>query len=159
MKTITRILCPTDFSNSAKKSIDYAEQLAMESGAELILAHVFDTPASFSISGQEHPRDPRIQLELDSVLSDSPLKNKIQRIQHAGIPGEVICWMAQERACDLLVMGTHGRTGLQRALFGSVAEYVLRHARCPVLTIRDHVPGEPPLERPNVVPVMAPRYM
>jgi nucleotide-binding universal stress UspA family protein len=159
MQTVTRILCPTDFSTGAAKAVEYAEKLAREADAELFLVHAFDTPVTYTISGQEHPRDPRIQEDLDAVLANSQHKPKIHRLQHAGTPGEVICWMAQDNKCDLIVMGTHGRTGLSHVLFGSIAEYVLRHARCPVLTVRNRDVNEPPLARPSVMPVMAPRFM
>ena len=78
---------------------------------------------------------------------------------HAGPPGEVICWMAQEQQCDLVVLGSHGRAALAHLLLGSVAEYVLRHARCPVLTVRDRPADEPPLAEPRVLPVPAPRFL
>lgn len=159
MPNITRILCPTDFSEAAAEAVVYAEQMAREANAELLLLHVFDVPLSYSIKGQEHPRDARIELQLNEILSDSPHGDKIIRLQQAGDAGEVICWMAQDRMCDLIILGTHGRTGLAHLLFGSVAEYVLRHARCPVLTIRDRDPNEPMLTRPNVAPIMAPRFM
>ena len=159
MQTIRKILCPTDFSTSAANAAKYAEGLAREADAELFLFHAFDTPATWTLSGQEHPRDPSLQLQLDAVLADSPHAHKIHRLQHAGPPGEVTCWMAQEQHCDLIVMGTHGRGGLKHLLFGSVAEHVLRHARCPVLTVRDRDPDEPPLERPSIVPMKAPRFM
>ena len=159
MQTITRILCPTDFSDSAEKAVGYAEKLAIDTKAELLLFHAFDTPATWTLSGQEHPRDPKIQQELDGVLFDSPHARKIERLLHAGPPGEVICWIAQDRKCDLIVMGTHGRTGLKHLLFGSVAEYVLQHARCPVLSLRERDPKEQPLVRPLTMPVLAPRFM
>ena len=159
MQTITRILCPTDFSATASKAAIYAERLAREADAELFLFHAFDTPTSWTLSGQEHPRDPRLQQELDSTLPDSPHGHKIHRQQQAGAADEVICWIAQELRCDLIVMGTHGRTGLKHLLFGSVAEYVLRHARCPVLTVRERDANELPLARPLAMPIMAPRFM
>jgi universal stress protein A len=71
----------------------------------------------------------------------------------------VICWVAQEQQCDLVVLGSHGRTALAHLLLGSVAEYVLRHARCPVLTVRDRPAGEAPLAEPRVLPVPAPRFL
>jgi universal stress protein A len=159
MPAIRRILCATDFSQNAAHAVAYAEQLAADMDAELYLAHAFDNPATFSLSGQEHPRDTRIQQDLDAVLANAPRQEKIHRVLHAGLPGEVICWLAQDRNCDLIVLGTHGRTGLKHLLFGSIAEHVLRHARCPVLTIRELNPHEPPLSQPLVMPVMAPRYM
>ena len=159
MQLIQRILCPTDFSANAARALEYAEHLAREADAELYLVHAFERPVNFSISGQEHPRDQRIQSELDAVLATSSHQKKIHRKQHAGSPGEVICWMAQDNHCNLIIMGTHGRTGLNHILFGSVAEYVLRHARCPVLTIREPHGNEPMLTRPSVMPILAPRYM
>jgi len=159
MQTIQRILCPTDFSITASKAMTYAEQLAIEADAELVLLHAFDIPATWTLSGQEHPRDPRLQEQMDALMAESPHGQKIHRLQHAGEAGKVICWMAQDRQCDLIVMGTHGRTGLRHLLFGSVAEHVLRHARCPVVTIRDHDPNEPPLPQPVVMPIPAPRFM
>jgi len=159
MKTIQHILCPTDFSATAEKAMKYAEQLAIEAGADLTLLHAFDTPAAWNLAGQEHPRDPKLEQQLEALLVGSPHADKIHRRQHAGLAGEVICWMAQNRQCDLIVMGTHGRTGLRHLLFGSVAEYVLQHARCPVVTIRDRDPNEPLLLQPTVMPIPAPRFM
>ncbi|MBM4075414.1 MAG: universal stress protein [Planctomycetes bacterium] len=159
MKIISRVLCATDFSDSSTKAVQYAEQLCVETGAELYLVHAFDTPETYTLSGQEHPRDPRLQQQLESILADSTLGAKLHRLQHAGPAGDVICWLAQDHECDLIVMGTHGRTGLKHLLFGSVAEHVLTHARCPVLTIRDRDPSEPRIPRPMVLPIMAPRFM
>ena len=156
---IQNILCPTDFSATAMRAVTYAEQFARELNVNLYLVHAFDTPVTLTLEGQEHPRDPSLETKLQALLADSPLKDKIHRHQHAGVPGEVICWFAQEYKCDLIVMSTHGRTGLKHVLFGSVAEYVMQHARCPVVTIRDRDPNEPPLVRPSVTPALAPRYM
>ena len=78
---------------------------------------------------------------------------------HVGEPGEVICWLAEQQACDLIVMGTHGRQGLLHLLMGSVAEYVMRHARCPVVTVRLLPEKQPPLKEPLVLPLPAPRLM
>lgn len=159
MKLIQHILCPTDFSETAMKAVKYGEQLAIEAGAELTLIHAFDTPATWNLQGQVHPRDPKLEEQLKAVLADSPHAAKIHRLQHAGLSGEVICWTAQDRGCDLIVMGTHGRTGMRHLLFGSVAEYVLQHARCPVVTIRDRDPNEPPLKQPIVMPIPPPSFM
>src|SRR5437773_1553702 len=81
------------------------------------------------------------------------------RVLHAGPPGEVICWAAEHRGCDLIVMGTHGHTALKHLLLGSVTEYVVQHARCPVLTVADKPTGEPPLPEPLALPPKAPRFM
>ena len=159
MPLIQHILCPTDFSKTAEKAMRYAEKLAIELQAKLTLLHAFDTPATWNLQGQVHPQNPDVEKQLIELLVDSPHAARIHRRQHAGAPGEVICWMAQDQSCDLIILGTHGRTGLQHILFGSVAEYVLRHARSPVVTIRDRDPNEPPLPQPIVMPIPAPRYM
>ena len=159
MQMIQRILCPSDFSAAAAGAMQYAERLAQQTGADLFLVHAFDTPVEMTVASQSHPRDPRHQQQLDELLVDSTLGNRVSRLLHAGPAGEVICWMAQQHSCDLIVMGTHGRGGLRHLLFGSVAEYVLRHARCPVLTIRERPESEPPLSQPLVVPIKAPRFM
>ena len=159
MRMFQQILCATDFSETSAKAVAYAEELAIETGAELILLHAFENPATWSLDGQIHPRELKLQQQMDSLLVDSPRADDIHRLLHAGEAGQVICWVAQDRHCDLIVMGTHGRTGLRHLLFGSTAEYVLRHARCPVLTIRDRSSDEPLLTQPLVMPVPAPRFM
>lgn len=78
---------------------------------------------------------------------------------HAGPPGEVICWLAEESRCDLIVMGTHGRSGIRHLLQGSVAEYVVRHARCPVTVVRDSADRQSPLTEPRVLPPSPPAWM
>ena len=121
------------------------------------MLHAFDVPETLNLMGQEHPSDPTLREQLDRVPVAEDVR--VVRLLHAGPPGAVICWMAQGRDCDLIVMGTHGRGALTHLLVGSVAEYVLRHARCPVLTIRDRPANEPPLDEPRVLPVPAPRFL
>lgn len=158
MSQISHILCPVDFSETSLNALRYAERLAESAGAELVLLHAFDVPAAYNASGQTEPADPKEKTQLDSVAVNTPYI-EVSRVLHAGPPGEVICWAAQERNCDLIVMGTHGHGGLKHLLFGSVAEYVLKHARCPVLTVRERPAGEPPLKEPMILPPKAPRYM
>jgi nucleotide-binding universal stress UspA family protein len=74
----------------------------------------------------------------------------VEHLVYSGSPGEVVCWIAQEQRCDQIVMGTHGRTGLINLLMGSVAEYVVRHARCPVLTIPSRPRNEARLPDPAI---------
>lgn len=155
---IRRILCPIDFSEASGRALEYAERLATNAGDELILLHAFDIPASMTIADIGNPADPTIRTRLESVPVSSP-QTRVTRILHAGPAGEVICWLAEQRECDLIVMGTHGRTGLTHLLLGSVAEHVVRHARCPVVTVRDRPTGEPPLPEPLVLPPRAPRLL
>ena len=126
--------------------------MVAETDSELVVVHAFGRPASWDHEGQTHPDDPSISERLQSIECAVPC----ERVLHAGPPSEVICWLAQERECDLIIMGTHGRTGLRHLLFGSTAEYVLQHARCPVLTIRQRPKDEPPLSEPIVMPLPGP---
>ena len=84
---------------------------------------------------------------------------RVQHIAHGGPPGAVICWVAQKQQCDQIVMGTHGRTGLMHLVLGSVADYVIRHARCPVLTVRQREANEQPLKEPVGLPADAADHM
>lgn len=158
MQPIQRILCPVDFSPVSAKALAYAERLAAGSRAELVLLHAFDVPASHTYADIQNPSDPAVRQQLEG-LPLSLAATKPVRVLHAGPPGEVICWLAEQSACDLVVMGTHGRTGLKHLLLGSVAEYVVRHARCPVLTVGERPAGEPPLAEPLALPPKAPRFM
>jgi universal stress protein A len=154
---IKRVLCPIDFSHSSGRAFAYAHELAKQTSAELVLLHAFDVPETLNLMGQEHPSDPTLREQLDRVpVADGV---SVVRLLHAGPAGAVICWTAQDRACDLIVMGTHGRGALTHLLMGSVAEHVLRHARSPVLTLRDRPADEPSLEEPRVLPVPAPRFL
>jgi nucleotide-binding universal stress UspA family protein len=155
---VQRILCPVDFSERSRQSLDYAAQLATALHARLVLVHAFDLPATLDLAGQTTPLDPALRPQLEQWATERG-ELVAESFLHAGPAGEVICWAAQQRGCDLIVMGTHGRSGLVRTLLGSTAEYVLRHARCPVLTIRDRPANEPPLTEPLVLPLNAPRFM
>ena len=158
MPHIERILCPVDFSETSDVAFTYADDFAAWAEAGLIVAHAFDDPISYDHAGQTEPADAGIKQQMLEVKSnhDSVV---LTRVLHAGDPGRVICWLAEDLECDLIIMGTHGRTGLVGLLFGSTAKYVLQHARCPVLTIRQQKQGEPPLQEPMVTPLPAPRYM
>ena len=133
----------------------YAEDLAISIGAELIIVNAFDRPATLDLPDQTVPADSTLPTKLNQIEAEIPVK----RYLHAGPAGRVICWVAQEQDCDMIVMGTHGRTGISHALFGSVAEYVLKHAPCPVLTIRKHADNQPRIEEPLIIPLPAPRMM
>lgn len=154
-KPVQRILCPVDFSETTDGTFAYAAKLAHHLKAELLAVYAYDNSELFNQPGHSHPE---LQAKLDALKP--PCEHvQVTRLLQPGPPGEVICWLAQERSCDLIVMGTHGRTGLKHLFLGSVAEYVMRHARCPVLTLRERSTSEPPLEKPQVLPVPAPRFM
>ena len=158
MAIFQRVLCPVDFSETSSKALLLAQRLVGETGAELILFHSFGVPASYDQAGQSEPADPKVRAQLEEIVLLSP-DIKVRRALHAGPPGEVICWLAEDQRCDLIVMGTHGRGGLRHLLLGSVAEYVVRHAHCPVTIVRDVPAGEPPHHEPRVVPLPPPQWM
>lgn len=158
MSKIHRILCPVDFSDPSRAAFDYAENLARLLGAELLVLHAFDRPRSYDAAGQTVPADESIVEKLNSI-SPQHADVPVTRLLHAGMAEDVICWAAESQSCDLIVMGTHGHTGLKHLLFGSTAEYVLRHARCPVLTIRPQPVAQDPLPEPVVSPMPPPRYL
>ncbi len=158
MPTITKIICPVDFSEASHQAFLYADDFAAPVGADIVLVHAFDIPESYSSSGQRIPADPSITKQLEEIKSRHE-NVSISRLAHAGPAGDVICWAAEYLGGNLIIMGTHGRTGLKRALFGSTAEHVLRHARCPVLTIREQEQHANALPEPFVTPYAAPRFM
>lgn len=157
MKTsdpIHRILCPVDFSETSTKAFEYAVRVAEHTEATIILFHAFDVPDSWAKGGRLNEIDPQVKAQLMEMTPAAEVS--IERVAHGGPAGPVICWMAQDKACDLIVVGTHGRRGVSHLLMGSVAEYCVRNARCPVLTVRDRPPGEVPLDEPEVYIPMPP---
>jgi nucleotide-binding universal stress UspA family protein len=138
------ILHPTDFSATSGHAFAAACALAHDYGAQLVLLYV---TAPQSVAGQaallpllrEHDLDLRKQLHQLTVPPGVP--RPIYRLEH-GDPATEVVRVAQETAADLIVLGTHGRTGLGRVLLGSVAETVLRQAPCPVLTVRAPLPAD-----------------
>lgn len=143
---IRRILLPTDFSPAANVAQAYAERLAACAGASLLVLHVLQGWGDDATSDDDS--DAQMKQMLEGIQSREP-GLVVEHLVHDGSPGEVICWIAQERECDQIVMGTHGRTGLVNLLMGSTAEYVVRHARCPVLTVPSRPNTEEPLKKPN----------
>jgi universal stress protein A len=145
MTSITQILVPTDFSETADAALDYATMLATRLGASLRLVHVFDDPYVAGIYTPEVyvPMPPdvreRILTDIRRQLADRlPHTPDIKRTSDIleGAPAEMIVDDARRQGVDLIVMGTHGRRGLSHVLLGSVAERVLRTAPCPVLVAR-----------------------
>ena len=147
--TFTKILAATDFSEDSNHALTYAEEIARRYGAEMILLHV-DQPLAPVMIGE---LDPAIDLgtmnriaEEQRLLALKELDRTVGRLRDAGIkarsllrvgvPFMEIINTAQSEGADLIVMGTHGRTGLSHMLMGSVAERVVRKANSAVLTIR-----------------------
>jgi len=134
-----KILFATDFSPASAAALKYATSLARDSGATLLIAHVEELPTPYAGGEMMLPQtefpNPEIQKMLDAVVpSDKNVKYEHHLV--LGTPAEDIVRMAEEQEADLIVIGTHGRTGLRRVLMGSVAEAVMRRAKCPVLTLK-----------------------
>ncbi len=143
--TIRRILLPTDFSEPAKYAQAYATELARQFGADLHLLHVLpeltlplpDAPDSWTTPDyalKAHLEAAERQLT-EGIPSDLQGEGRTVRKAMAGIAVQEIVKYATDHEIDLIVVGTHGRTGLFRLLLGSVAEKVVRLAPCPVLTV------------------------
>jgi nucleotide-binding universal stress UspA family protein len=146
MIDLQRILVPTDFSKHSQNALLYAAAFAEKFGAELYLLHVVQDLALFipeAVSVAPPIAPPVEQLTaavreaLDRVVRESKLeKVTIHQEVREGTPFYEIIQMAKEKDIDLIVMGTHGHTGLAHVLLGSVTEKVVRKAPCPVLTVR-----------------------
>ena len=142
--TVTHILVPTDLSEYADYALDYAIALAQKLQARLTLLYVIHlTPLAMGdigVSGlvpyldeMETDAQQRMQALLNRVHQEG-LQGETAVVQ--GVPFQSIVDMAENKNVDMIVMGTHGRTGLTHALMGSVAEKVVRLAPCPVLVTR-----------------------
>ena len=154
-----RILCPVDMSNFSLSAVKLAANLAEASRSRLYLLHVIDNPfdelymtsitqadpAAIDFYQSEFLRRPKI-LRATQSHSQVLLKQfchdlvehlpKIRYLVSSGDPFEKILDAAESHRIDLIVLATHGRTGIKRLLIGNVAEKVVRHALCPVLTVK-----------------------
>lgn len=141
--SISRILVATDFSPQAELASRWAIRMADQFNAQLLLLHVIDIFSLAELSCRAVGGDPLLP-----VLREEARQN-MQRWQariansqtfiREGSPRPVIVEAALELQCQIIVMGTHGRSGLAHLLLGSVAEYVVRYSKVPVLTVRLHV--------------------
>jgi nucleotide-binding universal stress UspA family protein len=133
------ILHPTDFSDCSEASLHVARLLARDTGARLVLYHVtpFDVAFEGTLAGVGDPGADRAHLEAIRGRMEGPdLKCPLEARLGRGEPAAELLRAVDEVGADLIVMGTHGRSGLGRVLMGSVAESVLRRAPCPVLIAR-----------------------
>lgn len=140
---IHKILCPLDFSENSEHALLYARAFAQAHGAELLLLHVVELPVSYLAPDVVLPADAVDRLKESCVQNLTAITEAVRRdlprtdwLVAEGNPFPRIIEMARKHEVDLIVMGTHGRTGLAHALLGSVAEKVVRKAPCPVLTVK-----------------------
>src|SRR5262245_12944554 len=138
MLPLHTILHPTDFSERSRNALHLACALARDYGARLVILHVAALPTVVSAEGVLPPDPELLYREAKEQLGrlEVPDANvRVERRFEEGVPVTVILHVAEEIHADLIVMGTHGRTGLARLLMGSVAEQVVRKASCPVLIV------------------------
>jgi nucleotide-binding universal stress UspA family protein len=142
---IKKILFATDFSEGSSSSLPYAVSIAEQYGAKLYLVHVIYDIAKTSGSYVPHvsldelykDMEKSAKAELEKCfIEEMKLLKDVEQVVLKGTPYEEISHFAEENKIDLIVVGTHGRKGLDRMLFGSTAEQVVRYAPCPVLTVR-----------------------
>jgi nucleotide-binding universal stress UspA family protein len=139
MLLLRTILHPTDFSEPSAYAFRLACSLARDYGARLIVLHVATPPVVVYGEGVLPPEpadfQDRLREQLHQVVPQDPKVSVGHRLLQGDAPTEILR-VAGEDKCDLIVMGTHGRTGLRRLLMGSVAEQVVRKSSCPVLTVK-----------------------
>jgi nucleotide-binding universal stress UspA family protein len=145
MTPFKKILVPTDFSNCSEQAVRMAADLAQRYDAELCLANVYEPidyalPTGYPVflPGQLESLLAEHEKLLGRAVREAEAAGapRVQSRQLRGVTASELVDFATQGSFDLIVMGTHGRTGLAHALLGSVTEKVIRRAPCPVLTIR-----------------------
>jgi nucleotide-binding universal stress UspA family protein len=147
MIKIGKILVPTDFSSASLKALDYAVQFVDTlMGVEILIVHVLEPPSYVAapVPGVVVPRSFYMTLEqacskrLETILTEEiPDGIPARAILKEGKPWHEVVELAKTEGVDLIVIATHGHTGLKHFVLGSTAERVVRTAPCPVLTVRD----------------------
>lgn len=149
---LRHILDPVDFSPPSLSAVRFAREWAARFRADVCLPHVIEPMNSAMAFGAElataplFPPDYRknIRTQLEKLAQNRSARSvKISMQIREGVPHDEIVNAARRMKADLIIIATHGHTGLIRALLGSTAERVVRHATCPVLTFRSPVTGDP----------------
>lgn len=145
MVTLKKILCPVDHSECSYLALKFAISLALKDEAKLYLMHVIDTRFynteifKFSNLNKQAEEDNMHKIREDlmkSLPEGTTDVLEVETIVVRGVPYKEIVDAAKDIGADLIVLGTHGRTGISHITMGSVAEKVVRNAHCPVLTVR-----------------------
>lgn len=145
MKQFKKILCPYDFSEHAEEALLYALKLA-DTNTELTLLYVIQLPYSLDVYGfpyydekaKEYKEEvsKKLEAKIDELKAKYPNINSNFLLKEDLDPANQILEIQKDNNYEVVVMGSHGRKGLQRLLMGSVAELVMRDATCPVLVIK-----------------------
>ena len=146
MKRLRRILHATDFSAASKRALDMAVEFAKQNKAELLLVHVLVPHVAYPA---DTDADPEIYIELERSArrqAQSSIAALVAKLKRAKVKATAVLLKgtahgqivraAKNRRADMIVIGTHGRTGISKLLMGSVAGRVIAEASCPVLTVR-----------------------
>ena len=141
MIEIKKILLPVDFSKGSDLAARFAISLAQEYKAKLHVLHVYDPVPQYDYLAKDYLEDRKKKLE-ETLANVVPAETKaaidVEEILAEGRPvHHTIVEKARELGDDVIVIATHGRTGLAHVFLGSVAEHVIRHAACPVLVVRN----------------------
>lgn len=148
---VKKILFPTDFSTVGDAGLPLATSLARDLGATLIVLHVEEPPLAYGggefYYGLPEPDHPALVKMLNQVKPADPKVSCEHRIR-VGDPASEIVKAAEDESVGMIVLSTHGRTGMTRFLMGSIAEQVVRKAQCPVLTLKQPAKDKQP--GPNV---------
>jgi nucleotide-binding universal stress UspA family protein len=148
MATARIYLVPVDFSKASERALDHAVKLGKENNAKLLLLHVI--PNSAMMMGGHEAGTAQMLLEYEKAMqedADKNMKSLVKRkklspgahravILKRGDPAQRIAEQAKKSRVAMIIMGSHGRTGLKRLVLGSVAERTLRYASCPVLIVK-----------------------
>jgi nucleotide-binding universal stress UspA family protein len=145
MLSVTKILCPVDFSKPSEAAVAHAAELARRFDAELVLLHVVE-PVLYPVAYGLPPVAPVNYEETAKTSAAAALQPllgplvksgvRVRTLVDSGTASMRICDLAREDGFDLVVLATHGYTGLKHVLLGSTAERVVRHCACPVLTVK-----------------------
>jgi len=156
MIPIKTILHPTDFSDASDHALKMAAMLARDYSARLIVLHAVEPPIYYgelgvSFSASDNERE-SAESRVAALIHDlAPIK--VESLLVEGVAAPEILRVANEQHANMIVIGSHGRTGIGRVLMGSVAEEIARKSPCPVLIVR--TPHEIPQEEPSVSEVAA----
>lgn len=145
MLPVKLVLAPTDFSEVSVETVARARELAEHFGAELLVLHVIppiptlpsDPHYNFEVPAYQEALRENARRQIQEAAPDPVASGlKSQTLVSYGDPAKEIVRIAEEQSVDMIVIATHGLTGWQHLVFGSVAEKVVRTAKCPVLTVR-----------------------
>lgn len=147
---LKKILCAVDLTDTLNPSAEYAKMLAEMAGAAVTVIYVISSRSTYEnlrVPAEDIAKGMRSiwagsRATMDEFLEKHFPGLEVDGLIYEGRPADKIVEIAKERDVDMIVMGTHGRAGLDRLFFGSVANEVVRSAKCPVMTIRPEKPAD-----------------